>query len=130
MKSKIVYIVDDNPIWVNTLTEVLYNLGCSNIIAFTNGTDCINNLYQNPALVFLDYHLIDMDGIEVLQTIKHYSSETAVVFFTDNNKMSVAVNAMKNGSFDYLIKSNISNKGLLPVVKNIAEQIFMSAAIC
>lgn len=127
--DKIIFIVDDDPIWTAILTHVLNDLGYTNVIAFSNGPDCINNLYQSPALIFLDYQMRDMDGLQVLQKIKAYNSETAVIFCTDNKELSIAVTAMKNGSFDYLVKSNVTNASMSSVIKKMTEAIVITEKV-
>jgi DNA-binding NtrC family response regulator len=116
------FIVDDDPYWTAMLNQILSDLGFSNISHFSNGKDCINNLDKNPRLIFLDYQMADMDGLEVLQKVKQYNSETVVVFCTSQNELSVAINAMKSGSFDYLAKSVSPVKELGVIIKQMQEK--------
>lgn len=119
------FIVDDDPFWTAMLSQMLTDLGYENIVTFGNGKDCVNNLHLNPSLVFLDYQMEDMDGLEVLQKVKSYYPGIGVVFCTAHEDLSVAVNAMKNGSFDYLLKSNATKKEVASIIDNMGEkQIF------
>jgi DNA-binding NtrC family response regulator len=119
------FIVDDDPFWTAILTQILTDLGYENIVTFSNGKDCIDNLHLNPSLVFLDYQMEDLDGLEVLKKIKNYFPGIGVVFCTAHEDLSVAVSAMKNGSFDYLLKSNASKKEVASIVHSMGEkQIF------
>ncbi|MBS4064240.1 MAG: response regulator [Chitinophagaceae bacterium] len=123
--SKKTFIVDDDPFWTAILSEILTDMGYSDIVTFTNGTDCINNLHLNPVLVFLDYQMEDLDGLAVLKAIKEYFPRIGVVFCTAHEDLSVAVDAIKHGSFDYLLKSNANKKevaSILAQMKN--EQVF------
>jgi DNA-binding NtrC family response regulator len=116
------FIVDDDPYWTAMLNQILSDVGFNNISLFSNGKDCINNLDQNPGLIFLDYQMADMDGLEVLQKVKQYNNETVVVFCTSQNELSVAINAMKGGSFDYLTKSVSPVKELGVIIKQMQEK--------
>jgi len=119
------FIVDDDPFWTAMLSQMLTDLGYENIVTFGNGKDCVDNLHLNPSLVFLDYQMEDMDGLEVLQKVKSYYPGIGVVFCTAHEDLSVAVNAMKNGSFDYLLKSNATKKEVASIIDNMGEkQIF------
>jgi DNA-binding NtrC family response regulator len=119
------FIVDDDPFWTALLTEILTELGYANIETFNNGEACMANLHLNPNLVFLDYQMEDMDGLEVLQKIKSYYPGIGVVFCTAHEDLSVAVNAMKLGSFDYLLKSNANKKEVAAIIKQMADkQVF------
>lgn len=120
--NKRTFIVDDDPFWTAMLTQMLTELGYTNITTYENGTECLKNLHLNPSLVFLDYQMEDMDGIEVLQKIKDYYPGIGVVFCTALEDLSVAVNAMKHGSFDYLLKSNATQRELISILKDINEQ--------
>ncbi len=119
------FIVDDDPFWTTLLTQMLTDLGYTNIITFENGADCIKNLHLNPSLVFLDYQMDEMDGLEVLQKIKNYYPGIGVVFCTAQEDLGVAVDAMKHGSFDYLLKSNVNKKELADILNEMNhKQLF------
>ncbi len=119
------FIVDDDPFWTTLLTQMLADLGYSNVVNFENGQNCIDNLHFNPNLVFLDYEMDVINGIEVLKKIKEYYPGIGVVFCTAHEDLSVAVDAMQNGSFDYLLKSNATKKELARIMGNMYEkQIF------
>ena len=127
--SQLTFIVDDDPFWTALLTQVLTDLGYTNIETFSNGKDCINNLSKNPGLVFLDYQMPGMDGLQVLTEIKSDHSETVVVFCTDQKELSVAVTAMKNGAFDYLVKSGAGNEALAAVIRGISDSIVFTEKV-
>ena len=66
-----------------------------------------------PGIVFLDYHLDSvnkdaLDGLDVLREIKEKSPETEVVIVSGQDKIDVAVNTMKYGAFDYIVKGESS----------------------
>jgi DNA-binding NtrC family response regulator len=114
------FIVDDDPFWTAILTQILTELGFENIQSFTNGNDCLDNLHLNPNIIFLDYQMDDMDGLEILPKIKSYHSGIKVVFCTAHEDLSVAIDAMRHGSFDYLLKSNASKKEIASLIENMS----------
>lgn len=117
--TKRTFIVDDDPFWTAVLTQMLNEMGYTNILTFPNGEECLKNLHLNPNLVFVDYQMDDMDGIELLQKIKDYYPGIGVVFCTAHEDLSVAVNAIKYGSFDYLLKSNAYKKELSAILQEL-----------
>ena len=119
--DKVTFIVDKDPFWTAKLTQILADLGYTNIVTFSNGADCVKNFDLNPNLIILDYQLKDMDGLELLQKIKIYNAEIVVIFCTEHKKLSVAVNAIKSGSLDYLVKSGSTNKELALLINNMEE---------
>ena len=108
--QKKIFIVDDDPFWNRKMVETLTNLGYTNIVSLESGEDCINNLHLNPAIIFLDYQMKAMDGLEVLRRAKDYFPGIAIVFCTANENLSLAVNAMKSGSFDFLHKQHATEE--------------------
>lgn len=125
LNLKRTFLVDDDPFWTAMLTQMLTDLGYDNIITFSNGKDCVDNLHLNPNLVFLDYQMENMNGLEVLQKVKNYYPGIGVIFCTAHEDLSVAVDAMKNGSFDYLLKSNATQKEVNDILIQMTDkQVF------
>ena len=117
--TKRTFIVDDDPFWTAMLTRMLADLGYTNIATFSNGAACISNLDMKPHLIFLDYQMDDMDGLEVLQKIRENAPGTGVVFCTAHEDLSVAMNAMNYGSIDYLLKENATKKEVSSIINSI-----------
>ena len=57
-----------------------------------------------PRLVLLDLQLPDGDGLELLDTLRQESPETRVIVITANGSINRAVQAMRAGAFDFLVK--------------------------
>jgi len=117
-----IFIVDDDPFWTGMLSQILKDIDYNNIVTFSNGKDCVDNLHLNPNVVFLDYQMEDMNGLEVLRKVKNYYPGIRVVFCTATEDLGVAINAMKNGSFDYLLKSNATKKEVASIIESMSEK--------
>jgi DNA-binding NtrC family response regulator len=107
MENKIkIFVVDDDLFTLNIYRQGLENMGYENITLFLNGTVCLNNLNKKPKVIFLDHDMNDLTGFEVLKKIKRYNPDIYVVLVSAQEKMTVAIEALKYGAFDYIIKGN------------------------
>ncbi len=115
-----IFIVDDDPFWTAILQKTLNNIGYKKITVYSNGADCLKNLHLLPELIFLDYQMEDMNGLEVLQKIKESIPSVGVIFCTAHQDLNVAVNAMKFASCDYLLKENANKKEVVAIIGQLA----------
>lgn len=105
-----VFLVDDDPFFLNVCEQYILNSHCSEITKFQSGPDFLNNLSQLPDLVLLDYQMDTMNGIETLKKIKRFNPDAMVVFISGQENIDIAVNALKYGAFDYLIKNQVNEE--------------------
>lgn len=117
-KNLKIFLVDDDLLCLQTYTHLLNTLGYTDIACFTKGTDCLDHLTEHPDFIFLDYVMEDMNGLEVLQTIKSVSVETPVVFISAQENVDVMVQAINKGAFDYIVKSHISAHCFKTTIEN------------
>jgi signal transduction histidine kinase len=71
-----------------------------------------------PALILLDYMMPGMDGMEVIKEVKTRWEDVYVVMFTGKGSESVAVEVMKAGASDYILKP-FNNKDLFDRIENV-----------
>jgi len=111
-KNIIIFIVEDDPLHLQMLHDHLTKMSDFAIKDFGTGEECIAYLKQKketPDIIFLDYFLdnVDkqaMDGLEALVEIKKIAPTTDVVMLSRQDKIQVAVDVMKYGAFDYIVK--------------------------
>jgi len=103
VKARLVIIDDDGP-FREILEAVLADAGFETFVA-ANGTDGLNLVAsEQPDLVLLDLRMPDMEGLEVLQRVKSTLPEIAVVMMTAFGSIKTAVDAIRQGAFDFLTK--------------------------
>ncbi|MBC7849080.1 MAG: sigma-54-dependent Fis family transcriptional regulator [Chitinophagaceae bacterium] len=73
---------------------------------FDNSKDFFGRLYEQPDVVTLDYSMPDMDGSEVLKRIKEVHPGIQVIIISGQEDVSTAINLLKNGAFDYIVKDD------------------------
>lgn len=108
----LIFIIEDDPIYRQMLFDHLAQMSHLEIKDFGTGEDCLQYMREKkatPAIVFLDYYLNSIDknardGLDILVDIKKMLPETEVVMLSGQDKIQVAVEVMKYGSFDYIVK--------------------------
>ena len=116
-----VFIVDDDEIWTELLKGFLKDMGLVAVKTFSTATDCLKNLHREPELIFLDYQMDDLNGLELLKQIKGNHDNARVVFCTAREDLALACTAIKLGSMDYMLKSNLSRNAIEEILKNVEE---------
>lgn len=74
-------------------------------------------------LVFCDFRLGNMDGREVMMMIRAVSPETQVIIITGYSDVKVAIDVIKNGAFDYIIKPLLPDEILSIIERALSEKI-------
>ncbi len=99
-----VLIIDDEDSLRNTLVRILISAGCQASGA-ADGPQALNLVHTLPLdLVFLDIHLPSMSGLEVLQKIRASHPDLPVILFTAHASLQTALEAIRLGATDYLVK--------------------------
>jgi DNA-binding NtrC family response regulator len=113
------FIIDDNFFCANLYKQYLTNMNYNDITLFANSIDCIDNLDQNPDIIFLDHNIEDIVGLEVLKKIKRYNPNIYVIMVLRQESIKTVVDALKFGAFDYLIKGNDVNEKMTMIITKI-----------
>jgi DNA-binding NtrC family response regulator len=87
---------------------------------FTNGTDALNSLSEEPSLILLDIMLPDINGNEVLRKIKSFNEHLPVIMLSAQGSVEVALESIRLGAFDYFPKPIDQNR-LEPAIKNAIQ---------
>ncbi len=101
-----IFLVEDDPIYADMLKNHLSGIGFTNVTHFLTGHECLDHLYQNPGLIILDYQLEYETGIDVLKQVKAYNSDIPIVFLSGQKNVTIAVDSLKYGSYDYVVKDD------------------------
>lgn len=104
MENPKVLIVDDEQNILLYLSEALEDEGYT-ITTKGSGLDAVSTLANEDFdLVLVDLKLRDIDGLEVMREVKKHSPDTVVIMLTGHGSLDTAVEALRNGAFDYLLK--------------------------
>ncbi|MGC4036617.1 MAG: sigma-54 dependent transcriptional regulator [Chitinophagaceae bacterium] len=116
--AKILVIDDDRDI-CSLLNRFLTRKGYA-VTENYKGKTAIDYLKENkPDLVLADFRLEDMDGTQLLQRIKEIYPEMPVIIITGYSDIKTAVEIMKAGAFDYVVKPLLPDEILMTIQKGL-----------
>lgn len=116
-----VFVVEDNE-WYNKL--LVHNLSLNpdfEIKSFFSAKELEDALNEHPDLITLDYRLPDGLGSDLLQKIKSYNPQTEVIIISEQDDIETAVSLLKDGAYDYMVKSDNIRERLLNSVNRLYQ---------
>jgi two-component system response regulator FixJ len=112
-----IHIVDDDDD-VRESAALLLEAGGYRVVTYPSGVDFLGKLAAAaPGCILLDIHMPQMDGLEVQRHLAERGVTFPVIVLTGQGDISIAVQAMKNGAFEFLEKPYL-NDVLLETVRN------------
>ncbi len=114
-------VIDDDPGDIEILRRLLEDIsaGEAELTSFTDVESALPELGSGSFdLIFIDYVLGEKTGLEAFESIRGQGCESPVVLLTGRGSEQVAVDAMKAGVADYVVKGNLNANTLDRVVVN------------
>ncbi|HSF58583.1 MAG TPA: sigma-54 dependent transcriptional regulator [Candidatus Binatia bacterium] len=102
--GEMILVVDDDPYIQEALGDRLESLGYG-VMRASDGKQALEIIdHQDPQLVFLDIEMPGMKGLDVLREIRKREKDFPVVMITAYGSVDLAVEAMKEGAYDFIPK--------------------------
>jgi DNA-binding NtrC family response regulator len=120
-----VFVVENNTVYNHLVSEYLKKNGFSNVKSIISGEECVE-LVENkekPDIVIQDYSLDGMNGLDVLKKVKKINPKSEFIFLTSNENMEVAVNTIKFGAFDYIVKDKMALEKVVYKMRKIVQML-------
>lgn len=109
---RIVYLEDD-PADVRLVLDTFKDDGmCPDLVAVDNRADFVAALEQNPHVILADYALPTFDGMEALALCRELCPERPFIFVTGAVGEERAIDTLKSGATDYVLKTRLSRLGM------------------
>jgi DNA-binding NtrC family response regulator len=110
-------IIEDNELYTFFLRERLKDLLNLNLIVYLSAEEYLEHIQEGYTsdIVILDYNLPGLNGFEALKKIKKLNPDTEIIILSGNNDVQTAVDLLKAGAFDYIVKD-----------KEAGENVFLS----
>lgn len=133
---KVVMIVDDEPDMLSMLRLVIEKKCDCNVISAPSGLVALKKLDEcRPEVILSDIKMPDLDGLELLERIREHDRTISVVIMTGYGTIDNAVQALKNGAYDFLqkpfdkdhitrvIRNGLERTALLRVNQQLKEKL-------
>ena len=116
-----VLVVDDDDVGRMTLTEILHLEGFE-VVEADGGRAALERLREGGCdVMLLDLKMPDLDGVAVLQQTAELAPDIEVIVFTAHGSLESAIQAVRHGAYDYLLKPT-STQDILETVRRAAER--------
>ena len=128
MSGDTILIIEDTPSLARLYKQYLDGENAV-ITAVGTGAEAMDSLdAADPSIVLLDLRLPDMDGLDILKEIKLREMSCEVVVVTAHGSVNIAVEAMRAGAHDFLVKP-FNAERLLVTVRNALKHRSLSALV-
>ncbi|MGI6323398.1 MAG: response regulator [Bacteroidales bacterium] len=123
---KLIFVVDDDP-FINMLVVKRFSSEGYRLEAYSSGEECLKALDKNPDLIILDYLFVSedkkiMNGLEILEKIKHVKPDISVIMLSGQNDGEVVLELARKGIDDYVIKDQNLIDNLHIAIKELFER--------
>jgi len=117
-----IFIAEDDEVYTKLLAYKLSLNPSFEVKSFTTGKALIAALEENPSVITLDHFLPDMTGLDLLKIIKTRLPETQVILLSGQEEITVAVDYMQSGAYDYITKDAASLDKLWHIVHQAKDK--------
>lgn len=123
MTSLKIFLVEDDPFFGEALKYHLRLNPDFYVHLFKTGKECIDHLYLKPDIICLDFGLPDIRGDILLKQIQDTNNKIPIIIISGQEEIEVAVNFLKSGAKDYIIKSEHTKDILWNSIIKIRENL-------
>jgi DNA-binding NtrC family response regulator len=119
LNDPLIFIVEDNTVYNKLVVSYLRSQKFTRVESYLTGEECLKNIHKKPDVIIQDYLLEGMNGLEVLKATKKSYPETEFIFLSGQDSVDVAINTMKYGAYDYIVKDQMALKKMVDKINKI-----------
>lgn len=106
-----VFLVEDDEIFTFLVENKLSKVEGVDLLTFQLGQDAIDKIGEQPDIVFLDYSLPGINGLEVLKIMKQHNPNVRIVMLSGLEWQQVVDECIQAGAEDFIQKdSSVAQK--------------------
>jgi two-component system response regulator AtoC len=124
-----IFLVEDDA-WFGELLRRHLSLNPEyEVTLYKSAKDCLENLYLKPDIISIDFGLPDMDGDKLLEEIQQVNKNIPVIVISGQEDVSIAVNFLKAGAVDYIVKDENTKDLLWNSILKIRENLSLKQEV-
>ena len=124
-----IFIVEDDKWYGGLLHHYLSQNPDYEITLIGSGKECLAQLHRKPDLVTIDFGLPDMNGEELYKKIKQAQPNLPVIIISAQERITTAVDLLKMGAEDYLVKDDNTQQLLWKAIIRLREKLSLKNEI-
>lgn len=124
LQPKKIFIVDDDAMLTEALSDYLTRDVQHEIRCFATGEECLKNLGEAPDVIILDYYLDTVqkdaaNGMEILKTLKKDYPALNIIMLSSQERYAVALQTIQKGAVQYVIKDEEAFQKIAAIVREL-----------
>ncbi len=119
-KKPVIFVVEDDPGLNKLYTAFLTLKEMGEIHSCLSGEECLEKLKTcKPDIVVQDFELPGINGLETMLEVKKISPGTKFIFLSGQTSINIAVETLKLGAYDYIVKDPYAKENLLNKINQV-----------
>lgn len=122
--NRLIFFIDDDKVILNLMEFTFQSRHDYDVICYTTGEECLENLQLNPRVIVLDHILAGdgeekLNGLDTLKEIRKVNKEIPVVILTGQGDDTLLTEFMENGANRYLTKDDYFIDSLIETIQQV-----------
>ncbi|WP_264566424.1 sigma-54-dependent transcriptional regulator [Flavobacterium sp. N3904] len=118
-----IFLIEDDAFFGETLKYHLTLNPDFEVLLYSSGKECLSHLYLKPDIICLDFGLPDIKGDLLLKRIKETNNSIPIIIISGQEDIEVAVEFLKSGAKDYIVKNSHTKDLLWNSIIKIRENL-------
>jgi len=120
-KNPLIFFVENSDVYKDLIVGYLTSHNFTNIKVYEKGEDCLADFEPNPDLIILTYGSSGMTGLEFMTRVSKEYPTIDFIFLSSQNDVEVAVQIMKLGAADYIVKNDNAPQRLVTSIQKLIK---------
>lgn len=118
-----IFVVEDDKWYADILAYSLKLNPDYEVHIFSSGRELLSNMHKGPDVITLDYRLPDTDGNVIMKKLNKNYPHIPIVIVSGQDDIDIAIDLLKAGAYDYIVKNEETKGRIWSVMKNINERL-------